>query len=469
MNTITVTNCWAKFKGPNLETAIQLMAYQQDGYFFSKAYKSGHWDGWIHTMNQTGKFPAGLTSWLVDKLALEGIKCEVEEDRPDNVYPSSILEALHHDLDFWPHQLEALERAYEDQRGILWEPTGSGKTDIMIELVARVARPALVLVNRKDLMYQTYKRFAEAYGDTEAKEVVGIVGDGLWEPRLVTIASFQTLYKRLKEKAGIEEWLRYQIGQVHVDEAQHLAAKSFERVMVNLWSARWRYGYSATPFKSEGDKEAFFKVSSWLGPVTHRVEAKTLADKGHLVPVDVFMVRQTGAGRKYGRYKYAVELGIVGNKKRNNDIIKIAHHLDKSRSGVTIILLERIAHGEYLSKMLKCPFISGSSSTKERAGAYEALRTGATNLAIISKIGDEGLDIPGLQYLVLAGGGKADHLTLQRVGRGMRSNEGKSTLFVFDFEDKGQWIEKHAEARRATYANQPAYTVKTVDLKEVLA
>jgi superfamily II DNA or RNA helicase len=67
----------------------------------------------------------------------------------------------------------------------------------------------------------------------------------------------------------------------------------------------------------------------------------------------------------------------------------------------------------------------------------------------------------------MAGGGKAPHLTVQRVGRGMRLSEGKERLFVFDFLDEGKYLKNHAGQRERTYNDQPAYTVATVNFEEV--
>jgi superfamily II DNA or RNA helicase len=404
---------------------------------------------------------------LVARLAKEGITVEVDDQRPEPLPQDTRLAELHNSVEFRPHQQTAINQALALERGVVHHPTAAGKTEVMVEVARRVGRPGLVLVHRKDLMWQTAQRFWEAFDDPN-QEIVGVIGDGRWAPRTITVATFQTLYMRLKEgMTDVQDWLRQEIGQVHVDEAHHLPAKSFEKVMAQLWSARWRFGYSATPYK-EGDPETFFHVASWLGPTVHRVGADELAEKGHLVPVDVFMIRQPLNPVSWKKWQEAVEHGIVSNTIRNNHIIDLARHLDETRSGPVVILVERLAHGEALARALGAPFIAGNAPTPTRQRTWEDMRQGRLNLLVASKVADEGLNIPPLAYLILAGGGKAPHLTVQRVGRGMRVAGGKERLFCFDFLDRGKYLEKHAARRLQTYSEQPAYSCSIVDFAEVV-
>ena len=464
-NSIQYDNIKAQMEGPAVYQARRLLSYKQKGYVFSPAYKAGVWDGRIELMNRSGGFPAGLVPWLVARLKHEGIRVELKDTRPPSLAQLPRLEGLHNNTEFRPHQDEAIAAGLAKERGIIHHATGSGKTEVMIELNRLIGQQSLVLVHRKDLLYQTAERFMATLDI--GKNVIGIIGDGMWEPRDLTIATFQTLHRRLKERdEEVKRWLREDIGQVHVDEAHHLPAKTYERVMTQLVNARWRLGYSATPDK-EGDPETMFKVSAHLGPTIHRATGTALIDKGHLVPVDVFIVRVPPSAVAYQDYDGAIRYGIVENLTRNQMIGDIARKCSASRAGPVVILVERIAHGERLAWELGTEFVSGSSPTAVRQRAWTRLKEGSLRLLVTSKIADEGLDIPPLSYLILAGGGKAPHVTIQRVGRGMRTAKGKQNLFVFDFLDSGKWLSAHSKNRRRTYNEQAAYTVQEVDITEV--
>lgn len=350
------------------------------------------------------------------------------------------------------YQRAAIQAALVEKRGVIFHPTGAGKTVVMWHLIVEIGCRALILVHRKDLLHQTYRRFCEYAGGDEH---IGTIGDGRWEPNLITVATFQTL-SRNPDKAA--PFLR-EIEQVHVDEVHHLPAKTLSEVMAQLVNAYWRFGYSATPFK-HGDLETKFKVTSWIGPVIHRLTAEELVSVGGAVPTDVFLITMSDEEKPtYLTYPDAQREGIVENPRRNAYIKELADHLNRTKSGPTIILVERIKHGEILSASIGCPFVAGDDSTKYREKMWRGLREGTINILVTSKIADEGLDIPPLAYLIIAGGGKAAHVTIQRVGRGMRTSEGKQRLFVFDFLDRGKYLASHAKARRKTYEEQPAYSV----------
>ncbi len=206
-----------------------------------------------------------------------------------------------------------------------------------------------------------------------------------------------------------------------------------------------------------------------MGPTIHLVTAKELAEQGYLVPADVFLIRMPKPPHSYKKWPEAVRYGIVENFTRNKRIVELARHLMTKQRGPVVIMVERLAHGETLARELGTDFIAGNAPTGYRRAAWEGLRDGNLKVMVTSKIADEGLDIPPLAFLILAGGGKAPHLTVQRVGRGMRVAKGKDRLFVFDFLDAGKYLGKHAKQRAATYADQPAYTTTEVDFEEVLS
>jgi superfamily II DNA or RNA helicase len=462
-NIIEAGNVWATFTGPNLMQAQSVLRFRQKGYTFTKAWKLGVWDGWISLIGKSGGFPAGLVPWLTARLHKEGIEVVLKDTRPEPLPPLPALEGLQNNTEFRPHQREAINAGIARERGLIHHPTAAGKTEVLIELTRLIGRQCLVLVHRKDLMYQTAERYMSTLN--VSKDVIGIIGDGQWEPRDITIATFQTLHRHRRDEE-VKRWLREDIGQVHVDECHHLPSKTYEQVMTQLVSARWRLGYSATPDK-EGDLETMFKVSAHLGPTIHRATGAALIDKGHLVPVDVFMVSVPPSAVPYQDWKGAVKYGIVENVTRNQMIGDIARKCAASNAGPVVILVERIAHGKRLAWELGTTFVDGSSPTTVRQRAWDGLKDGSTKVLVASKIADEGLDIPPLSYLILAGGGKAPHVTIQRVGRGQRTAVGKENLFVFDFLDSGKYLAKHARARRRTYEGADACTVTNVDIEEV--
>ncbi len=72
-------------------------------------------------------------------------------------------------------------------------------------------------------------------------------------------------------------------------------------------------------------------------------------------------------------------------------------------------------------------------------------------IIIATSIFDEGIDIPHLETLIIAGGGKSAIKTTQRIGRVLRKFPGKSKAMVHDFADDCRWLKDHYKERRTIY------------------
>jgi superfamily II DNA or RNA helicase len=78
-------------------------------------------------------------------------------------------------------------------------------------------------------------------------------------------------------------------------------------------------------------------------------------------------------------------------------------------------------------------------------------------ILIGSTIADEGLDVPALKVLILAGSGKSSTRAFQRVGRVLRLFKGRNKAYVYDFMDMIPTFYKHYLYRKALYCTEPAW------------
>jgi superfamily II DNA or RNA helicase len=85
---------------------------------------------------------------------------------------------------------------------------------------------------------------------------------------------------------------------------------------------------------------------------------------------------------------------------------------------------------------------------------------------IASPIFDEGIDVPRVDTVILACGGKSYVKLLQRIGRGMRKkDDGKNELIIIDFiDDTNKYLLKHSDRRIKTYVSE-GFDAKVVDAK----
>ena len=95
------------------------------------------------------------------------------------------------------------------------------------------------------------------------------------------------------------------------------------------------------------------------------------------------------------------------------------------------------------------------------------MKNGELDLLIASKIFDQGVDIPQLDALILAGSGKSSGRALQRIGRVIRTNPGKSNAIVVDFYDNAKYLKDHSQRRIDIYKSEPGFKIKLPNLKNV--
>ena len=118
---------------------------------------------------------------------------------------------------------------------------------------------------------------------------------------------------------------------------------------------------------------------------------------------------------------------------------------------------------------MRFAYVSGKDTSQRRKRIVAAFKDGQIDVLISSVILEEGFDFAGLEFLILAGGGKAEHRQVQRIGRGMRVAEGKASLTVIDFMDKGKWLGEHSRQRAKAYRKERAYTIHELTAAEVRA
>lgn len=167
----------------------------------------------LHMLNVLDdSFPSGLWPLLEKAAREEGHEVELEDLRGENpaglTWPSLETSLLLDALCPWLrwYQREAVQAIVEQGRGIVWCPTGSGKTVIAGGAIKLLPIRWLFVVNDAGLLHQTADSFekgrpakGEDPGWPGIGEPVGRIGDGVWSVERVTVATFQTLYARRKK------------------------------------------------------------------------------------------------------------------------------------------------------------------------------------------------------------------------------------------------------------------------------
>jgi superfamily II DNA or RNA helicase len=418
----------------------QICRARPDGFQFMKRFRMNMWDGYISLMTNFRSFPIGLLGMVVDGLVSAGHHVEIEDNR-EHIDAKEVTDACLTGIVLRDYQIEAANTLIANINGVAKMATNSGKTEVMAAVIYGLNYPkTLIVLHRKELMYQTAERFEDRLGIK-----VGLIGDGNYIKDQITVAMIQSISGKFYAK----EWAGNQL--LMVDECHHMSSNQMMDFLKKVPGA-YRFGFSGTPLKY--DVLSDMKLMAMTGDVRYEISNKFLIEEGYsAVPsVEIHIIESSSDADWKLHYHDAYQKLIVDNFDRNMIISGVA----KESEGITLILVNMIKHGELLQSMIPDSImVDGSDSTQFRRSILDMMRNQEAGVYISSPILDEGVDVPAMNTVILAGGGKSHVKLLQRIGRGLRKKQGDNVLTVHDFlDDTNVHLFKHSEARIETYVKE---------------
>jgi superfamily II DNA or RNA helicase len=476
MVTIIVGNTKCKIIGlrdPKVISELdEGMSYSVQGFQFMNR-GGGGWDGRQRLLTKNHYFPVGLLKFVEKILKKNDVSYEIQDNRDKIAYGDSLTLDPASGFEVRDYQQDVVDRAWRYGGGIIKSPTGSGKTLIISLITGKFNIRTVIYVIGIELLYQMKETIERSYPGLK----VGVVGDGHCQVEQVTIATIWSAAAAFGSKAEIldsdltpdkedknlnkekvMEMVR-SAEMIIVDECQYAAAETIQFLHRNSVAARHRFLLSGTPWRDSGDD---ILIESVGGPKIFDLNATTLIQQGWLVPPKIYFVdvpMQRGVGKTYQEvYKNFV----VDNEERNDLILKSTIKL-VSQGRKVLILVTKVAHGKAILSLLKDSLrvasLDGSNKTADRLAAIQAMKSGELDVLIASKIFDQGIDIPNLDALVLAGSGKSSARALQRIGRVIRKGKGKADAIVVDFFDNCKYLRDHSAIRKKIYETEPGFKI----------
>lgn len=474
---VIINNVRSKIEG-DLSTSIrnkldQELSYFVDGYFFSKKFKIKKWDGRVRLFSKINQsFQSGCFFLIAKILTDFQIPFELDDRRkiikPQDPLPIYGKEAR-------DYQAKAVEVLMKRTRGVLIAATGAGKTFIVGNLVARLNLPTMIYVHTCDLLHQMKDEI-----ESLLQIKCGQMGDGCIDIRQINVATIQTASRALLgeyEKAGEEDNAddeytniapyRERIVEtikkcnvVIIDETHHASASSIQAVMKASEDAYYRYGVTAT-LREKGDD---LLVNAVIGRVIHTIRASELIRAGWLIrPTIYFYEVDYTLVQQQGTYQQVYKNCIVENEYRNKLVVDSAIRFYESNKKI-LILVKRIKHGnilmEYLYDRMKVRFLQSKVNSEDRKQILEDFRNGDLDCIIATSLADEGLDLPILDAVILAGSGMSKVKAMQRIGRAIRKYPGKEKAYIVDFNDKARYLQKHSAGRLKVYKSEEEFQIK---------
>ena len=338
-----------------------------------------------------------------------------------------------------PYQQQACNSAMDSSMGVLEAGTGSGKTAMAGAVIAARKQPVLVLVHSKELLYQWRDRIEQFLG-VEA----GLIGDGRFEVRPLSVAIVNTARNRLDELVD-------RFGHLVMDECHRVPASMFTET-TTAFTAKYLLGLSATPYRRDG----MDKLIGWfVGEHRVQVDMCTLQEVGAVLRPKI-IERETAFEYRYrDSNDYAQMLKALTQDQARNEIIAADIRQQAEQGRTALVVSDRVAHLERLTELAGITgarLLTGRVSKNERQEIVADLRAGSVPvlLSTLALIG-EGFDCPGLDSLLIASPVRFSGRLKQVVGRVLRPADGK-TPCVIDYTDSRVGVLSYqAKCRRRVY------------------
>lgn len=322
------------------------------------------------------------------------------------------------------------------QRGILHMAIRSGKTLTVAYLLHKLGQRAVFVVPSQLLLTQTAEVFEKVLGGVK----IGKIGDGEFRIGWITIATYQSIVKHAAKALPLLD----ACGVVVIDEAHHLSAPEWRKPILAC-NAPVKLGVSGTIFE-DGDNRPREAQQIWLraicGPILYRVSTDDLIDRGYLTPAKIFAfeVPRPDDYVEPRRWHEAQDVMIVDHEVRTNMIADLAE--DQVALGKRVLVdTKRLRQVDNIVATLRkrhveVEKITGSTPSAQRQKILKKFRKGKL-LCVVGTVLGEGIDIPELEVVIVAGGGQSRVAAVQRL-RNLTMSEGKKEALIIDFVD-GRW------------------------------
>lgn len=438
-------------KLPNVKTKIVTKeAFHMKGYFFWHGSQQTAYVGSANftrnallkncelTLRVTSEEQADLTQQLAlllkhlaeDALTLttDWIKAYQARYRP----PVSTATPKNNKLLPNRMQKEALQqlanlRAQGNTKGLVVSATGTGKTYLgAFDVKAYAPKRFLYIVHREQILEKTKASFQKVIG--------GPASDfGTYSGKKHEIEAkylFATVQSLAKDEA-LEQFLPTEFDYILFDEAHHLGAPIFQKVMAHFTPA-FCLGMTATPERMDD----FNVYRSFDYNLAYEISLDEALTAELLCPFDYV-----------GVIDYEFEGEMITEKtplkqltapERVTHILKQLEYYGSTKSRGGLVFCSRQQEAKALAKAFTAAGYPSQALTNEdsvikREEAVARLESGVLKYLISVDIFNEGIDIPCVDQIILLRDTRSKIVFTQQLGRGLRLFPGKTSTLILDF------------------------------------
>lgn len=320
-------------------------------------------------------------------------------------------------------------RLYGEKRGLCIAATGTGKTYLgAFDAKSFNAKNLLFIVHNEDILNSAIETFRKIIPNKTMGKFTGseksIDCDYIF-------ATIQSLNNRC------EEFKKNKFDYIIVDEAHHVTAKSYEKV-INHFEPKFLLGLTATPERCDGGN--IYEIFDMNVPVEIRLQEAL--DRTLVVPFHYYGVKDISEVNLEGvdlNNISAVTKALNLEKRVDYIIEKMNFYGYSGTKRKTIGFCVSIEHCEYmarefLKKGIKASTITGNYEKSVREDIIKKFReTNDLEVIFAVNIFNEGIDIPCINSILMLRPTASPIIFTQQLGRGLRHYKNKEFLTVIDF------------------------------------
>lgn len=392
------------------------------------------------------KIPRGLLDNIIDECDKAGIEYQIQDERCHGtnikvVFNGKLKEA----------QVPAVEALVENETGILNAATAFGKTVVCCDVIAKKKVNTLILLQSSALMEQwesalekfltideELPEYETATGRKKRrKSVIGkLQGAHDSTTGIIDIAMVGSVCKKGKFHKRVKDY-----GLVIVDECHHAASDTIVEVLQEI-NAKYVYGVTATPFRSDGLEKINYML---LGAIRYKYTSKDRAKEQGIEHLVYPRFTRAVAPRFQQDKMHPNEAYAIVRKNEDRDNIIVNDVIKCVKEGRTPVILSKyVDHSRKLYERLlghadKVFLLSGENSKKEHKMILRQMNQVKADESMIlvatGKLIGEGFDYPRLDTLIMAMPVSWKSVVEQYVGRLNRDYEGKESIIIYDYVD----------------------------------
>lgn len=315
------------------------------------------------------------------------------------------------------------------KRVIMQAPTGSGKTVTFAEIIKRHLKQGqfnrvLVSTHRQELFAQTAKYFdqpATLQGGDKIKPIHSTA------PVLMTM--IETLKRRDFSKLG-------KFTLAVFDEA-HRA--DFDKILDKLPNSTYVLGATATPLSASKK----YPLKNKYNSIVSEISIPELIKQGYLAAPIHYKADFDDAGLRTrgGEFTSETQTEKLSGKIQFSNLVDMWQ--EHAAGKKTLVFNVNKKHTIEVDKQFKEAGIKSThllSGDPRRKAKLDAFRAGEITVLNNCEIATTGLDVPGIECVIINRATKSLPLWLQMLGRGSRMAPGKDSFTILDL---GGNIDRH--------------------------